>query len=147
MCNGPLMTSGPDFGTGGFMQAPRVSVVIPAYNSAWSIADTIRSVLAQRMVAFEVVIVNDGSTDDLLEVLRPFMSDSRLRVVSQANSGLAAARNRGLAESRAPLVAFLDADDLWHPSFLAELGTAALGGEPKRALCLWIFAAHRPGTG
>ncbi len=107
-----------------------VSVVIPAYNSANMIADTLLSVLAQRFENFELIIVNDGSSDDLLGVVAPLAAaDGRIRVVSQQNSGLAAARNRGLAEARGAFVAFLDADDLWHPDFLGEL-EAALEAAP-----------------
>lgn len=106
------------------------SVVVPAYNSAWSIRDTLRSVLNQTQTALEVIVVDDGSTDDLEAVLRPFIAaDARLRVVRQANSGLAAARNTGLADARGEFVAFLDADDLWHPQFLEKV-TDALRADP-----------------
>lgn len=100
--------------------APLVTVVIPTYNSAWSIGDTLASVLAQRISDLEILVVNDGSTDDLDCALRPFLEgDARIRVIAQENRGLAGARNRGLAAARGGFVAFLDADDLWHPDFLA----------------------------
>jgi len=100
--------------------APRVSVVVPCYNSAWSVERTLRSILAQRMTEFELIVVNDGSTDDLHRRIEGFLSDRRVRVIDQDNRGLAGARNRGIAETRASLVAPLDADDLWHPDFLME---------------------------
>lgn len=107
------------------MLVPRISVVVPAYNSAWSIGDTIRSVMAQTRRDFELLIVNDGSTDNLEEAIAPFAAvEPRLRIVPQRNGGLAAARNRGLAESRGEFVAFLDADDIWHPDFLKLLSAA-----------------------
>lgn len=108
------------------MTTPAVSIVIPAYNSAWSVGDTVRSVLAQDFDDFELVIVDDGSTDDLDGALRALRVDPRLRLVRQANAGLAGARNRGLAEARTPLVAFLDADDIWHPAFLTRTVQALL---------------------
>lgn len=88
-----------------------------------------RSVLAQTLDAIEIIVVDDGSTDDLHVQLAPFVSDKRIRVVSQPNSGLAAARNRGLREARADLVAFVDADDIWHQSFLEEMA-GALARQP-----------------
>ena len=112
------------------MTGPQVSVIIPAHNTKATIRDTLRSVRCQTFRDLELIIINDGSTDDLLDHLAPILAEEpRLRVVTQANAGLAGARNRGLAESTAPLVAFIDADDLWHPEFLAAL-TAALNDNP-----------------
>ncbi len=98
----------------------RVSVVIPTYNSAWSVGRTLLSVLNQRFPDFEVIVVNDGSTDAFDDAVAPYATDPRVRIVRQENVGLAASRNRGIAEARAPLIAPLDADDIWHPDFLAE---------------------------
>lgn len=102
------------------MTPPRVSVVIPTYNSAWSVGRTLMSVVRQTMRDIEVIVINDGSTDDFAAAIAPHAGDARVRVLHQANAGLAASRNRGIAEARAPLVAPIDADDLWHPDFLAE---------------------------
>jgi glycosyltransferase involved in cell wall biosynthesis len=113
------------------MPAPAVTVVIPLYQKAGSVAATLGSVLAQRFEDFEVVVVDDGSTDDGPAQVRA-VGDPRVRLLRQPNRGPGAARNRGLAESRAPLVAFLDADDEWTPDFLA-VGTAALGSHPDCA--------------
>lgn len=109
----------------------RVSVVVPAYNAAWSIGRTIRSLRAQHFADFEAVIVNDGSTDALHEtVATATEGDPRFRIVDQPNRGLAAARNRGIAETSAALVAMLDADDIWYPNFLARL-VPALEAAPE----------------
>jgi len=102
------------------LTVPRVSVIIPTYNSAWSVGRTLQSVLNQTLQDFEAIVIDDGSTDDFSGAVAPFTHDERIRIVHQANKGLAAARNRGLAEARSSLVAPIDADDLWHPDFLAE---------------------------
>ncbi|MCA1816151.1 MAG: glycosyltransferase [Acidobacteria bacterium] len=96
-----------------------VSVVMPAYNAGAYIAESIRSVLAQTYETWECVVVDDGSADDTARVARGFAdADPRIRVVSRANGGQAAARNTALKHARGSLVAFLDADDLWLPDKL-----------------------------
>jgi glycosyltransferase involved in cell wall biosynthesis len=110
--------------------APRVTVVVPSYNSAWSIERTLASILAQRFADFELIVVNDGSTDGLHGRIARFLADPRLRIIDQENRGLAGARNRGIAEARGDLVAPIDADDLWHPDFLAAT-VAALDSDAK----------------
>jgi glycosyltransferase involved in cell wall biosynthesis len=97
---------------------PHVSVVIPAYNSARFVAEAIRSVLAQTLPPYEVLVIDDGSVDGTREVVAEFLSTG-VRCISQPNSGVSAARNRGLDEARGEFIAFLDADDLWRPEMLA----------------------------
>lgn len=92
---------------------PVVSVVIPAYNDARFIGQALRSVLAQTYRSLDIVVVDDGSTDETAEIARSF--EPRVRVFRQANSGAAAARNHGLTLAKGEYVAFLDADDFWHP--------------------------------
>ncbi len=91
---------------------PRVSVIIPAYNAAATIARTIESVRRQTFDDFEIVVVDDGSTDGTAERVRE-IGDPRIKLRSYANGGLPTARNRGIAEARGEYLAFLDADDLW----------------------------------
>jgi O-antigen biosynthesis protein len=99
---------------------PAVSVVIPAFNRARLLARALESVIAQTFSDFEVLVVDDCSRDDLESVVTGFR-DCRLRYLRQAeNRGVAAARNRGMRESRAPFVAFLDDDDEWFPDKLAQ---------------------------
>lgn len=94
-----------------------ISVVIPLYNKEKQIAHTLQSVLNQTFQDFEVVIVDDGSTDGSVAEVEKF-SDSRIRLIHQKNAGVAAARNQGIEETKGDLVAFLDADDEWKPEYL-----------------------------
>jgi glycosyltransferase involved in cell wall biosynthesis len=97
---------------------PRVSVIIPAYNCDRYITQAIDSVLSQDYWAYEVVVVDDGSTDTTPQKLADY--GSRIRVIRQKNQGVSAARNRGIEEARGELVAFLDADDYFLPHKLAH---------------------------
>ncbi len=108
--------------------SPVTGVVIPVYNGAAYIEEALGSVFSQSLAPHEVVVVDDGSTDETEAILERVV-DERLRVVRQENAGPAAARNRGLAEGRSDLVAFLDADDLWEPKKL-ELQVALLAAHP-----------------
>lgn len=95
-----------------------ISVVIPLYNKEKQIAHTLRSVLNQILQNFEVVIVDDGSTDGSVAEVEKF-EDSRIRLIHQQNAGVSAARNRGIEEAKGELIAFLDADDEWKSEYLA----------------------------
>lgn len=97
---------------------PLVSVVVPTYNAPQMLRATLDTVFAQTFTDFELVVVDDGSTDDTPQVLAS-ITDPRLRVVRQPNAGIGHARNRGIDESRGTYVALLDHDDLWHPEKLA----------------------------
>lgn len=94
------------------------SIVIPVYNKEAFIGKTIESVLAQSYVGFELILVNDGSTDNSETIIKDYTNDTRVRLVSQENQGAAAARNRGIAEAKNDYIALLDADDLWYADHL-----------------------------
>ena len=94
--------------------SPQISVIITTYNRAAMVTEAVESVLAQEMTGFEIIVVDDGSTDETEERLSIF--GSRLKYHQQENAGVSAGRNRGLEFSTAPLVAFLDSDDLWLPA-------------------------------
>jgi glycosyltransferase involved in cell wall biosynthesis len=111
---------------------PLISVVIPAYNAERYVLQAIDSVVRQSHAAFEILVIDDGSTDRSGEVARSY-PDSRVRVVRQPNAGPAAARNHGVQLARGELLAFLDADDLWEPRKL-ELQWEALRAAPIPAM-------------
>ncbi|MDB6082223.1 MAG: glycosyl transferase [Gammaproteobacteria bacterium] len=123
-----------------------VTVVIPVYNREASIARAVDSVLAQEFREFELIVVDDGSTDATPKILRD-IRDSRLRVITLAkNAGAANARNIGIAASQCELLAFLDSDDLWRPN---KLGTQinAMRPRPIKGPSCTGFALRRSGSG
>lgn len=93
------------------------SVVIPLYNKALNIKKTIQSVLNQTYSDFEIVVIDDGSTDNSLSIVNS-LNDARLRIIEKANGGVSSARNRGVLEANNVWVAFLDGDDIWEPNHL-----------------------------
>lgn len=100
--------------------SPEISIVMPVYNAARHLEATVASVLAQSFAGFELIAIDDGSRDNSLALLLDMASrDPRIKVISRSNGGAASARNLGVESARTPLIAFLDADDLWDPSKLA----------------------------
>lgn len=96
------------------------SIIVPAFNAEKTLAETLTSLQAQTCAEFEVIVVDDGSTDATAAVAARFCNDPRFRVVHQKNRGLAGARNTGIACAQGGVVAFCDADDLWEPEKLAR---------------------------
>ena len=96
---------------------PQVSVIIPTYNRGWIIKEAIDSVLAQDYAEFELIVVDDGSTDNTSEILDSYRNV--IKVLFQKNKGVSAARHRGIAEASGKFIAFLDSDDLWLPQKLS----------------------------
>ena len=101
-----------------------ISVVIPLYNKEKAIVNTLRSVLTQTYTDFEVVVVDDGSTDNSLNVVRSFVDSfthsSFVKIIHKENGGVSSARNRGIKEAKGDYIALLDGDDLWEQTFLTE---------------------------
>ena len=123
--------------------APAVSVIIPAYNAAWSIGRTLASLRAQTLAEFECVIVDDGSTDETASLVEDRIAgDARFRLIRQENAGVAGARNRGLSEVCGRYVANLDADDMWRPEFLSRVVEGMERAGPAATLCfarsVWV---------
>jgi len=133
----------------GFKPAPAVSVIIPTYNRAGTIARAIDSVLAQDYLNFELIVVDDGSTDTTSDTLGTY--GDKIRIIRQENRGVSAARNRGIAAARGDLIAFLDSDDYWLDGKLARQ-VAFFRDHPDTLICqteeLWVRNGRRvnPGT-
>ena len=109
--------------------APLVSVIVPAFDAAATLAETLASAAAQSCREIEIVIVDDGSRDDTAGLAEAFCArDPRARLLRQANRGASAARNAGIAAARGEFVAPLDADDIWHPDKLARQLSALAAG-------------------
>ncbi len=100
--------------------SPLVSIIIPCYNSAHFIGTALDSALAQTSATVEILVVNDGSTDNFQAVIAPYRADPRVKIISQENRGLPAARNRGIRESHGEYLKFLDADDWLAPHALSK---------------------------
>jgi len=96
-----------------------VSIIVPAYNSAPFIEETVQSILSQTYKSWELIIINDGSTDQTVDIAKGF-KDPRIQTFTQKNAGVAAARNKGLFFANGEFVVFFDADDLMTPDFLQE---------------------------
>ena len=103
------------------MREATVTVAMPAYNAARTIGSAIRSALAQTRRDFELIVVDDGSTDDTAASVEPFLADERIRLVRQENRGLAGARNTAIQHARGEYVSLLDSDDLWLPEYLERV--------------------------
>jgi glycosyltransferase involved in cell wall biosynthesis len=95
-----------------------ISIIIPLYNKEHQIAQTLQTVFAQTYHDYEIVVVDDGSTDRSAEIVAS-LADNRIRLFHQENAGVSAARNKGMAEARGEFIAFLDADDEWMPDYLS----------------------------
>jgi glycosyltransferase involved in cell wall biosynthesis len=130
------------------MPEPAVSVVIPCYNAAPYIAATIRSVLAQDVPGMEIIVVDDGSSDRSLDVVREQFP--QVRAVAQTNQGVAAARNHGLSLARGKWVAFVDSDDIWLPGKLkAQFDQMAAMPDCRMSYTawqVWPSVAAEPGA-
>jgi glycosyltransferase involved in cell wall biosynthesis len=102
-------------------ERPLVSVIIPAYNAELFIEETLKSVLAQTYKNIEVIVVDDGSQDRTAEIVNKFREiDQRVKLVTQVNSGVAVARNTGIAKAQGEFIAPIDADDIWYPDNIAK---------------------------
>lgn len=96
------------------------SIIVPAFNVSATLGETVRSLLKQTFTSFEIIIVDDGSTDDTFEIASGYATDPRVRVIRQVNRGLAGARNTGIAAARGEVIGLCDSDDLWHSEKLAR---------------------------
>ncbi len=113
--------------------APRVAVIVPAYGVAHLVGEALESLRAQTFAEWECVVIDDGAPDDVAGTVAPYLADSRIRLLQTDNRGVSAARNRAVAETRAPYIALLDGDDLYRPDYLARIVTA-LDADPEARL-------------
>jgi glycosyltransferase involved in cell wall biosynthesis len=125
-------------------EQPLISVIIPTYNSGYWVAQAVQSALAQTYTRVEVIVVDDGSTDDTKERLAPW--GSRIRYVSQENGGPSKARNRGIKEAQGDLVAFLDADDFWLPEKLAKQWGALRANSDVALVHTDVYQLYEPAS-
>ncbi len=102
------------------MNKPTCSIIVPCYNSSKYLPACLDSLLRQTYVDFEVVIIDDGSTDDTDNVIKPYLNDSRMKYIKQQNAGPAKARNKGIKSAEGNFIAFLDSDDLWKATKLEK---------------------------
>ncbi|MBE9186705.1 glycosyltransferase family 2 protein [Microcoleus sp. LEGE 07076] len=113
------------------LNPPLVSVIIPAYNAEEFIAKTLESVLSQTYQNIEILVVNDGSTDTTPEIVKSFaQKDSRIILLQQSNTGVAAARNRAIEKAKGEYIAPIDADDIWYPQNLEKQIECFIKSEP-----------------
>ncbi len=92
----------------------KVSVIIPTYNYGKYLQESLSSVLKQTYSAFEIIIIDDGSTDNTQDFIQPYLSNPTVKYIKTENTGVSSARNTGIKLAKSPLIAFLDADDIWH---------------------------------
>lgn len=120
---------------------PSISVILPTFNRAQAVLDAIASVGWQTFPRWELIVVDDGGGDGTAAAIEPFLRDPRVRFFQQPHGGQSAARNRGLREARADLVAFLDSDNLYFPGFLA-VAVGAFRSDPSLSLAYGILASR-----
>src|SRR5258705_4297239 len=120
------------------MSSPLVSVIIPVYNAERYVEETIRSVFDQTLQDFEIIVLNDGSTDSSGEIIKRLQEeDNRIIYISKPNTGVSDTRNIGISKARGKYLAFLDADDVWKPCNL-EKKINSLKDSGKK----WVFCDH-----
>ncbi len=123
---------------------PFVSVIIPSYNRGWILKEAIDSVLVQDYKHFELIIIDDGSTDNTRDILKTY--GGQIKTITQSNKGVSAARNAGIASSTGSLIAFLDSDDLWLPKKLSRQVEFFISN-PDAVICqteeIWIRNGKR----
>jgi len=123
-------------------EIPRISVLIPAFNAESFIEAALKSVLTQTIEPYEILVMDDGSTDNTASVVKSF--GKQVRYLFQEHCGVAVARNSLIAEAKGDVVAFLDADDLWHPRYL-EILSKALQRHPDAVVAFTAFSSFREG--
>lgn len=120
------------------MNSSKISVIIPVYNTAPYLKRCLDSVLLSDYQNLEIICINDGSTDNSLEILSSYRSDNRVHIINQVNKGVSAARNRGLEMCSGDVIAFIDSDDMIHPCFFSILYEYLEKKEADVAACDYV---------
>ena len=129
---------------------PRFSVIVPLYNKAPYVKKALESVFSQTYIDYEVIVVDDGSTDNSVDIVRELVNgkwklvNDQFRLISRSNAGVAAARNNGVAKSKGEYVCFLDSDDWWEPTFLDEMDRL-IHEYPDAGLYATNYVYYKPG--
>ena len=135
------------------LSQPRLSIIVPLYNKAPYVRKALESIMLQTYKDFDLIIVDDGSTDNSLEVVNEYIRDvlcvmcdvcKNVRVIQQNNAGVAAARNNGVKASKGEYVCFLDADDWWEPTFLEEIDRL-ISEYPNAGIYATNYIYYKPG--
>jgi len=127
-------------------QSPRFSVVMPVWNRAGVVGGAIESVLAQTAREFELLIVDDGSSDALEDAVGPYLQNPAVRLLRLPHRGVSAARNAGISAARGATIAYLDSDNRWHPTFLARIAAALDATGARVAYCDYNLYKRHPLT-
>ena len=117
---------------------PEISIVVPLYNSSLFIAECIDSILAQDFQNFELILIDDNSTDDTVEICNKYLEDKRVRLFTNGRKGVSSARNLGISKSQSIYITFIDSDDVVAKSFLRELIDIAKAYPDHLAMCRYI---------
>lgn len=121
----------------------KISIVVPVYNAERYLPQTIESLLSQTYKDIELILVDDGSTDDSLAVCKRYESDPRVVVSHQDNGGVSCARNAGLARVSGDFIGFIDADDVAHPQMFEQLHDALVSTNSDISMCQMIYGGGR----
>lgn len=124
---------------------PTISVIVPVYNTQEYLRQCIESILAQTYRDIEVILVNDGSTDESPSICEQYaLKDSRIKVIHQKNQGQASARNHALELAKGEWISFVDSDDMIHPQMLELLYNAVIGGRTHMSMCMYEESVSVP---
>lgn len=121
----------------------RISIIVPVYNAEKHLEDAIKSVLEQTYSEFELIAVNDGSTDRSLEILQQF-TDQRVRIINKENTGVSDARNAAIKAAKGEFVCFLDADDYYSPHYIQRMYETAMANDADMVVCNYMPFRGKP---
>jgi GT2 family glycosyltransferase len=113
---------------------PKIAVIVPSYGVAHLLGEALDSLLAQDFSDWEAIVIDDGAPDDVAGAVEPYLADNRIRYFSTANHGVSAARNHAIAQTQAPLIALLDGDDMFRPTYLSRM-VSAMDADQGAVIC------------